>query len=92
MYCRRCDDTVSAIVPWRGWVWLKRLWWVGVAIVLALFPLLAADFCVMLPSSIAYVLAGGILHRLASEQPICGRCSLPLSRTSGGTAIRSRKP
>lgn len=91
MYCRRCDDVVRAIVPWPGWNKLKIAWWVGVGIVVVCFPLLAADYCVMLPSSFAYVFAGGTLYRLAGERPICSQCSLPLEPgRAGGTGVHRR--
>ena len=91
MYCRRCDDVVSAIVPWPGWNRLKIAWWVGVVTITLLFPMLAADYCVMLPSSFAYVFAGGTLYRLAAEQPLCRNCSLPLEPgRAGGTGVHRK--
>jgi hypothetical protein len=91
MYCRRCDDVVSAIVPWRGWNRLLVAWWAGVVLVAVLFPMLAADYCVMLPSSFAYVFAGGTLYRLASERPICRNCSLLLEPgIAAGTGVHRK--
>jgi len=91
MYCRRCDDVVSAIVPWSGWGRLKIAWWVGVVVLLVLSPILGADYCVMIPSAFAFVFAGGTLHRLAGEKPICRQCSLPLDPgRAAGTGVHRR--
>lgn len=91
MYCRRCDDVVSAIVPWSGWKRLKVAWWVGVVALLVLSPILGADYFCMIPSSFAFVFAGGTLYRLAAEQPICRYCSLPLDPgRAAGTGVHRR--
>ncbi len=91
MYCRRCDDVVSAIVPWRGWARLRMAWWGGVALLLALSPVLGADFCILIPSSFAFVFAGGTLNRLANERPICRNCSLALEPgRAAGTGVHRR--
>lgn len=91
MYCRRCDDVVSAIVPWSGWNKLRIVWWAVVALLLVLSPILGADFCVMIPGSFAIVFAGGTLHRLAQEKPICRTCSLPLDPgQAAGTGVHRR--
>lgn len=90
MFCRRCDDLVPAILPWKGW---KQAWWVWCGVMgtmVFLFPFIASDFCVMLPSLMAMIIAGGPTYRLSREKPVCSRCSLPLDGTPGGTAIRPR--
>jgi hypothetical protein len=89
LYCPRCDEMVAAIRPWRGWrpAWVVyRIVLVGV---LALSPIFASDYCVMLPSMMAYLAAGGPLRSFAKTPPCCGRCSLDLDeRVRGGTGIR----
>lgn len=93
MYCGRCDEVVSAIVPWHGWRTLRIVWWCVVVVLLALSPILGADFCVMIPSSFAFVFAGGTLQRLASQEAICRACSLPLEPgRAAGTGVRRRLP
>lgn len=93
LYCRRCDDLVRPIRPWRGWKPAWTAWKVGLVGVLALTPLLASDFCVMLPSMMLYLLAGSPLRSLARTAPTCTRCSLDLDeRVRGGTEIRVREP
>jgi hypothetical protein len=91
MYCRRCDDVVTAVVPWQGWKRLRIAWWAAVVLLLALSPILGADYCVMIPSAFAFVFAGGTLHRLANEQPFCSLCSLPLEPgRAAGTGVHVR--
>jgi hypothetical protein len=91
IYCRRCDDLVEPIRPWRGWrpAWL--LWRVGLACILLFFPFLAWDYVCLLPSTMCYLLAGGPLRSFARTRPVCRVCSLDLDEgTRGGTAIRVR--
>lgn len=93
MYCRRCDDVVSAIVPWAGWKRARIVWGIGVLVLLTLSPILGADYFCMIPSAFAFVFAGGTLNRLANEKPICSVCSLPLEPgRAAGTGIRPRPP
>lgn len=91
LYCARCDDTVSAIMPWGGWKNTLRAWGVGVLALAALSPFWGADFCIMIPSSFAYLLAGSVLFRLAKKQPVCSVCSLDLDPTrAGGSLVRAK--
>lgn len=92
LYCRRCDALVPAIRPWRGWRHAWTIWKVGLVGVLALSPLLASDYCVMLPSMMLYLAAGGSLRGYAKTQPVCRRCSLELTEgVLTGTALRRRR-
>lgn len=84
LYCRRCEALVASIRPWRGWKPAWLVWKVGVVGVIAMTPLLASDFCVMLPSMMLYLAAGGPLRAYARTRPVCRRCSLEL--TEGQTA------
>jgi hypothetical protein len=91
MYCRRCDDVVYAVVPWGGWGRLKIAWWAVVVLLVVFAPILGADFFCMIPSSFAFVFAGGTLYRLAAEKPICRNCSLPLDPgRAAGTGVHRR--
>ena len=91
MYCRRCDDAVEFIAPWRGWKTARAVWWVCVGVLLIVSPILGADYFCMIPSSFAFIFAGGTLQRLATEVPICRVCSLPLDPgRAAGTGIRPR--
>jgi hypothetical protein len=85
LYCRRCDALVGSIRPWRGWKPAWTAWKIGLVVVLALFPLLASDYCIMLPSMMVYLAAGGPLREYAKTRPVCRRCSLEL--TEGEPAL-----
>ena len=92
-YCPRCDEVVSPIRPWRGWPAAWRAWIAGFFVVLALTPFIAWDFCIMQPSIMLYLAAGGTLWRLSRERPVCNRCSLeldPRGPASGGSGVRIR--
>ena len=91
MYCPRCDDAVAVIAPWPGWRAARTAWWVVLGIVLIVFPVAAADYCVMLPSFMAYLMAGGPIRAHAKTKPVCRCCSLELDENErGGTLVRPR--
>lgn len=91
MYCRRCDDVVRVVSPWSGWKRVRVAWGVGVVVLACTIPVWTADFCIMIPSSFAYLIAGSVLFRLASEPPTCSVCSLDLPEEArGGTGVRAR--
>ena len=91
MYCPRCDDAVAVISPWSGWRHARTAWWVTLGIVLLVFPIAAADYCVMMPTLMGIVLAGGPLHRLAKQRPICTVCSLEIEGDrKAGTGVYAR--
>jgi hypothetical protein len=87
MYCRRCDDVVEVVAPWPGWRTARLVWMVCVGALLLLSPVLGADFMCMIPSAFGFIFAGGTLHRLAAEKPVCRVCSLPLD---GAKGLRTR--
>ena len=88
LYCGRCDAQVRAIRPWGGWGTAWTIWKIGLAFVLALTPLLASDYCIMLPSMMIYLVAGGRLREQARTRPVCTRCSLELTEgVVTGTAL-----
>lgn len=77
-------------MPWGGWKNALRVWAIGVVVLGVLSPFWSADFCIMIPSAFAYLVAGSVLWRLAREKPVCTVCSLDLDESSGGTAVRAR--
>lgn len=79
LYCDRCEGLVPPLRPWRGWRPAWNAWKIGLVGVLALFPVLATDFCIMLPGMMLYLSAGGPLRMYARERPVCRRCSLELT-------------
>ena len=91
LYCRRCDDVVRVVSPWDGWKRVRIAWGMGAAVLFCTIPFWASDFCIMIPSSFAYLLAGSVLFRLANERPICSVCSLEIALPAhGGTGVRAR--
>lgn len=78
MHCRRCHETVEVVRPWRGWRSTLYVWYGVMGLLVLLFPVMAADFCVMIPTMMVLILAGSPLHRLAKELPVCTQCSLEL--------------
>lgn len=87
--CWRCDDVVEARCPWPHWrkVWLA---WCGAILVLAvLSPIMGADQCVMIPTMMGIIVAGGPIYRYSRERPICTVCSAELDPTRRqGTGVR----
>lgn len=85
LYCARCDASVPVIRVWSGWKWCWRVWLTGFLMMIAMTPLLAYDFCVIIPGMMVYIAAGGPLYHLARTRPVCRRCSLELDegRTTG---------
>jgi hypothetical protein len=47
-------------------------------VALCLAPMLAADYCVMLPSFMVFLTAGGPTYARAKVRPACRRCLLEL--------------
>lgn len=91
LYCARCDDAVVALMPWHGWKNARRAWFVGVVALALLSPFWGADYCIMIPSAFAYLLAGSVLFRLAKEKPVCSVCSLDIDvDAKGGSLVRPR--
>ncbi len=78
MHCRRCQTDVDAIVPWRGWSVARYGWYGMLGVLVLVFPIMACDYCVMIPTMMGIILAGGPLHWLARQKPVCTRCSLEL--------------
>ncbi|MEM1418950.1 MAG: hypothetical protein AAGH15_28920 [Myxococcota bacterium] len=78
-HCARCERETPVMRPWRGWRWALR-GWVGVLVLLGILsPVLSADYCVMIPSAMLVMSAGGPLLRLAREVPTCRRCGAPIA-------------
>jgi hypothetical protein len=57
------------------------------------FPILSSDFCVMIPSMMAIIIAGSPIFRYASELPSCCTCSAVLDpKRHAGTGVRAKQP
>lgn len=90
MYCRRCDDVVRVTAPWFGWRRALVVWSVGAVLLVCASPIWFGDFCVLIPSAFAYLVAGSVLIRLARELPTCSVCSLEIRDGTSGTGVRVR--
>ncbi len=91
MYCWRCDDVVRPVLPWPHWrkVWIG--WICTIGLITVLFPVMASDFCVMIPTMMAIIVAGGPIYRYASQLPSCSVCSAVLDPARArGTGVRSK--
>jgi hypothetical protein len=92
MYCHRCDEVVSAILPWPGWKPALYVWYVVMGLIVVLFPVMAADYCVMIPTMMCLIIAGSPLHRFAGEKPVCCICSAELAPgKESGTGVHVKR-
>ena len=91
MYCWRCDDVVRAICPWPHWnkVWIA--WCCVIGGMVFVFPVMSSDYCVMIPTMMGIIVAGGPIYRYAHEHPSCTVCSAVLDPSrKHGTGVRSK--
>lgn len=91
MYCWRCDDVVRAIRPWPHWnkVWIG--WCCTMGGMTFLTPVMSSDYCVMIPTMMGIIVAGGPIYRYARELPSCSVCSALLDPArKDGTGVRAR--
>lgn len=92
-YCWRCDDITEARVPWPHWRTVKIGWFATIAVMTLGFPMLSSDFCVMIPSMMAIIIAGSPIFRYAKELPSCCTCSAVLDpKRHAGTGVRAKQP
>ncbi len=92
-YCWRCDDVVETRAPWPHWQKVKIGWFATVGTMMLGFPILSSDFCVMIPSMMAIIIAGSPIFRYASELPSCCTCSAVLDpKRHAGTGVRAKQP
>jgi hypothetical protein len=74
--CPRCytQDPVSR--PWRGFRVARALWLAGLGGIVLLIPFYAFDIVLLMPMTMAYLLACGPVFGLAAQEPTCSRCGL----------------
>lgn len=78
LYCRRCASEVPALLPWRGWNYVRYGWYGTIAVMLTVSPIMAADYCIMIPTMMGIILAGSTVHWISAQKPVCQICSLDL--------------
>jgi hypothetical protein len=66
-YCARCRHEVAAVRAWPGFVWVKRGWYAGIALVACLSPIVFSEITVLMPIACAFGIAGGPVHALAAQ-------------------------
>ncbi|MEM1416843.1 MAG: hypothetical protein AAGH15_18240 [Myxococcota bacterium] len=73
-HCARCARRVALVLPPRLGRWAPRVWLGMVGVIASLYPVLAVDYCFMIPCMVAVFAAAGPVRRLAGERPSCRRC------------------
>lgn len=73
-YCPRCDADVLADAPWPHWRKVRAVYVALVAVIIVLGPVLAVDYCVMIPSAFIFMTAWGPLNGLVAEKATCRTC------------------
>jgi hypothetical protein len=79
VYCTRCGHDVDVVRPWRGYLWLKRAWFGGLALLLLLMPIILSEITVLLPLAMVFAVAGGPLLSLSSQPVTCSECGAEIS-------------
>lgn len=82
-YCARCAREVSLLRPWPGFRWLKRAWYAGLLLVVALMPIILSEITVLLPMAMVFAAAGGPLLSLASQPTTCRECGAAIDTKPG---------
>ena len=65
---------VDAVRPWPGYRWLKRAWFAGLLVLLALMPIILSEITVLLPLAMVFAVAGGPVLSLSSQPVTCRQC------------------
>lgn len=73
-YCRRCKAEAEAAYRHPGLRRVARIYTLVWVPFLPLFPIIAADYFVMLPMTMVYLLGFGPVYAILSERPTCGVC------------------
>jgi len=73
-HCGRCNEAVEVIVPWRGYVWVKRAWYAVLLVLFGLMPIILAEITLLLPMALMFAVAAGPVHSLAAQRATCAAC------------------
>ncbi len=73
-HCGRCNATVSVLVPWSGFRWVKRAWYACLLVLFALMPIVLAEITILLPMALMFAMAAGPVHALAAQKATCRDC------------------
>lgn len=78
-HCRRCDREVAVVSVWRGFVWAKRLWYLALALLCLLAPIIMSEITVLMPLALVVAVAAGPVHALAAQKPTCSECGAEIA-------------
>ena len=84
-HCGRCASLVEVVRPWPGFVWLKRLWYLGLLGLLVLMPIILSEITLLLPMAMVFALAGGPLFAFCAQEATCRQCGAVISRATDGS-------
>jgi hypothetical protein len=93
-YCARCKADVTVLGVWSGWIWVRRAWYAGIAVLCALAPIIMSEITLLLPLACVFGLAAGPIHALARERATCRDCGAeignPMSKTARPALVAVR--
>ena len=72
--CRRCDDEVEGQYEQPKLRRLARFYFLVPIPFVPLLPIIAADFMVMIPLTMLYLLGAGAALRFITQKPVCPEC------------------
>ncbi len=73
-HCWRCSATDGFVFPWRGFRWVKRIWYAGLLGLFVMAPIILSEITVLLPLALAFAFAAGPVHALAAQKATCRSC------------------
>lgn len=76
--CARCGHEVSPVSVWPGFVWVKRAWYAGLLVLIAISPIIMSDIYVMMPLALMFAFAAGPIHGFAAQPATCSDCGAEL--------------
>lgn len=93
-YCERCERTTEAEYDDPEFrTWAKRYFWLGVPFI-PLAPIIGADYVVMLPMTMLYLLGFGPASAVVKEPPKCCECGAAVAHREqrGGVSFAELDP
>jgi hypothetical protein len=69
---------VDVVGVWRGYRWVKRVWYTAVILLCVLSPIILSEITVLIPIAVTIAMAAGPVHSLAAQRPTCRDCGAEL--------------
>lgn len=82
VHCGRCAHEVVPVRVWSGFAWVKRAWYTGVLLIVALMPIILSEITLLLPLAMVFALAAGPVHALAAQRDTCSECGAELTKNA----------